>query len=262
MSGRASNLAGATLRAVAAGLAVLILFLGFTRVEAQDEAAEPPSATLAGRVVSAMTGKGLPNASVRVDAEGRAVVTDSKGRFRIAGLRPGPTSIAVARLGVAKQSIEVELKPRTVTKVVLLASETAIQLEDINVTVESNSESGKLAGFWRRSREETGVFLTPEDIESTAFERPTDLLRGIPGLRVRTASHGNATVQMGRRTQNCRPSYYFDGVPAQTGRMDDLNPEDLHAVEIYRGPSEVPLEFGGLSNHCGVILVWTKEGSG
>ena len=36
-----------------------------------------------------------------------------------------------------------------------------------------------------------------------------------------------------------------------------LRPEDLEAVEVYRGP-ELPGEFG--ANLCGAIVAWTRRG--
>ena len=36
-----------------------------------------------------------------------------------------------------------------------------------------------------------------------------------------------------------------------------LRPEDLEAVEVYRGP-DLPGEFG--TNLCGAIVAWTRRG--
>ena len=33
---------------------------------------------------------------------------------------------------------------------------------------------------------------------------------------------------------------------------------DVYGIEIYRGPGEVPAEFGGSNAACGVIAIWTK----
>jgi outer membrane receptor for ferrienterochelin and colicin len=37
-----------------------------------------------------------------------------------------------------------------------------------------------------------------------------------------------------------------------------ITPEEITAIEIYRGPSETPAAFGGADSACGVIVVWTK----
>ena len=56
-------------------------------------------------------------------------------------------------------------------------------------------------------------------------------------------------------------SYYVDGswVPPGTFHMDDLSPLMLEAVEVYRGPSEIPVRFRQRETACGVIALWTRE---
>jgi hypothetical protein len=34
----------------------------------------------------------------------------------------------------------------------------------------------------------------------------------------------------------------------------------MEAIEVYRSASEVPIEFGGNSASCGVIVLWTTRG--
>ena len=51
---------------------------------------------------------------------------------------------------------------------------------------------------------------------------------------------------------------------AATGREpivieDYITMDLLEAVEIYRGASEVPAEFGGPDANCGVIVLWTRR---
>jgi hypothetical protein len=37
-------------------------------------------------------------------------------------------------------------------------------------------------------------------------------------------------------------------------------PRDVAGVEVYAGPSTVPLQFSGADRRCGMVLVWTKDG--
>lgn len=53
----------------------------------------------------------------------------------------------------------------------------------------------------------------------------------------------------------------FPREPGMRGRLIDWLPisdTDVENIEIYRGPSQVPLEFGGFFP-CGVIAIWTKR---
>lgn len=66
--------------------------------------------------------------------------------------------------------------------------------------------------------------------------------------------------------QPCSPQLYVDGGRiAQAGgggvRLADVvSIEDISGVEIYDGGADTPLEYGGIQNGCGVVLVWTKGG--
>ena len=33
---------------------------------------------------------------------------------------------------------------------------------------------------------------------------------------------------------------------------------ELEAVEVYRGPSETPVEYQGTGSGCGVMMLWTR----
>lgn len=53
----------------------------------------------------------------------------------------------------------------------------------------------------------------------------------------------------------------FPREPGMRGRLIDWLPisdADVENIEIYRGPSQVPLELGGFFP-CGVIAIWTKR---
>jgi|GEM_PF-6368085 len=53
----------------------------------------------------------------------------------------------------------------------------------------------------------------------------------------------------------------FPREPGMRGRLIDWLPitdAEVENIEIYRGPSQVPLEFGGYFP-CGVIAIWTKR---
>jgi len=130
-------------------------------------------------------------------------------------------------------------------------------------------------GYVRRLQRGLGVFITPYDIENSGAIGTPDLFRNIPGVAVRMvggglSSHLGESVQMMSATGYCTPTMYVDGqrltpqvVAAQPiGMLLPLG--DVDAIEVYRRPAEIPIEYAGTVRGlgddpiCGVIVVWTR----
>ena len=62
-------------------------------------------------------------------------------------------------------------------------------------------------------------------------------------------------------SSGCVLQYYVDGLFMSPGSfsVDDIVPADLEAIEIFRGPSEVPARFRGRETGCGLVVIWTRE---
>ena len=110
-------------------------------------------------------------------------------------------------------------------------------------------------GFLRRLQHGFGHFITPEEIENSSATRTLELFVGMEGVRI---------VGEQLLLRECTPQTYVDGLPVHIDAnlpVDVMVPfEALAAAEVYLGPSEVPLQYGGTRAACGVILFWTKDG--
>lgn len=224
--------------------------------------AEKPDSTasLVGQVVSAMTGGPLPNAQVVLKVANRGVVTDSSGEFALRDVPAGPDTVKVRLIGFAEEQVPLTLKPDRTTRVTFLLSETVLKVEDITVEVERR-RTGKLAGFEERRKRGFGHFITPEEIEDRNPQETSDLLRGVPGVSVGPSRLGGADVRITRRAVgNCEVTYWVDGQPLNDYNIDEMNRDDVLAMEIYRGPSETPQRFHWKNRGCGTIVIWTREG--
>lgn len=243
-----------------APLAALLALSTSALAAAAQQGREEPSATLTGTVVSALTGRPLPNAMVVLQGSGAGAVTDSFGRFRIPSAPPGPDTAAVRLIGFEESRLPLELRAGATTDVTLLLSQTAVRLADIQVTVKRDpAASGRLRDFYRRRARGFGHFVSPEWIEARNPQQPSDLLRSVPGLSVSRSVLGRAAIELTRGSLNCEPLLYVDGQPSPNLHIDDLNAQDIIAIEVYRGASEVPTELmyrGG----CGLIVLWTRGG--
>lgn len=243
--------------------AALLVAAGASDAAAQR--ADSATATLSGRVVSAMTGGPLENARVVLKNAGRGAVTDSTGHFAIRDAPAGRDTVQVSLIGFTQKQVPLTLKPGHTTDVTLLLSETVLKVEDISVEVESSGLPEKLtnAGFDRRMKVRHGHFITPEEIEERNPRQPSDLLRTVPGVSVGAYQFGEAPVRITRGPvgkQGCEPVYWVDGQVLQGYNLDRLNPDDILAMEIYRGPAETPQRFKFQTLGCGVIVVWTQQG--
>jgi hypothetical protein len=128
-----------------------------------------------------------------------------------------------------------------------------------------------LLGFYSRQRAGFGRFLGPEDIRKRPAFDATDYLRNIPRVRIRHRARGGSEVLIRGASSIslggdglCRPKVVVDGNEVFRGGreaavLDEVvTPFEISAIEVYRGPSEIPLQFGGLRSPCGLILIWTK----
>lgn len=228
--------------------------------EEEGQAVEDSTATLSGQVVSAMTGGPLDDVRVVLKGSGLGAFTDSTGGFTIQNAPPGRDTVQVSLIGFAEEQVPLTLKPGHVTSVTLMLSETVLRVEDITVEVRRRDQIGKLSGFWNRENKGLGAFIPPEQIEEQDPQHPSALLRGIAGVRVGAYRFGRAPITISRSRRDCEPVYYVDGTVNQNFHIDDMNRDDLLAVEVYRGPSEVPPRFAFQGGNCGAIVVWTREG--
>lgn len=242
---------------------VLLALLGLSvsPLRGQESVDRDSVATLTGRVVSAMTGGPLEDAQVMLARAGRGTTTDERGRFRLADVPAGSDTVRVRLIGFADERLPITLQPGATTDVTFLLSETVLRMEAIDVTVDQPGPSSvRLEGFERRRRRGLGLFLTPEEIEARGAQQPTDYLRNQPGISVSRSMLGRSEILMNRTNLDCTPEILLDGVLVHDFHMDDLNQDDIWAIEIYRGSSEVPPEFTMHFEGCGLIVIWTRAG--
>ncbi len=242
-------------------LGLLLCALLPAGLPAQEAGADGDSlATLTGQVVSAMTGGPLESARVVLTSTGRGAFTDATGQFTIADVPAGRDTVQVGLIGFAEESVPLELRGGHVTRVTLMLSETVLRVEDITVEVQGRREIGKLSGFYDRRNTGMGHYIGPEEIEDRNAQHTSDYLRGVPGVQVGAYRFGRAEVRITRARLDCNPVYYLDGVLNRGLHPDDLNHDDVLAIEVYRGASETPMQYSLTGASCGTILIWTREG--
>ena len=89
--------------------------------------------------------------------------------------------------------------------------------------------------------------------------KPSDVLRVAPGVRVIEEGVGALLVNS-RSVGRCPLAVFVDGTYTTIRNVDELTLEDLAALEVYRGPTEIPAGFHApmYDRTCGALLVWSR----
>jgi hypothetical protein len=246
---------------------------------------------LRGKVLDGPTGAGIPAAAVRALIGGRDVGharTGADGTFSFQLRVPGTVRIEAQRTGyrtTVTGDLPVGLR-ETVNVEVKLSAE-AITIEPLRVTARvapPRRRSLELNGFYERKRRGFGKYLRREEIERhgrsnlaqvLSYVPGTAVLRrgmhdyiyfprnGGPGLGRMRSSGGRAPARWGPPANSCLPRLFVDGLRMAYDIDNDINsvvdPEQVEAVELFLGPSEIPVEYNDNNSRCGVILIWTRS---
>jgi hypothetical protein len=232
-------------------------------------AASPAAAqTIRATTLDAASGAPVAEALVRVEAaDGTLVATGFANEAGVVVLRvrqPGSYRVQAQRGGYDEAAVQVEAGGAQVAAELRLARRPFV-LDTLIVYGRLRDERGR-QGFERRRSLGLGVFLDSAVLaeRSRGAIYPADVLRGVPGLRLRNP-RGRSTVARSVRGWGCMVTL-VDGHP-----MNFVYPREMHhfmetndmiAVEVYREFSEVPEEFRIHAHSgifpCGVIAYWTR----
>jgi len=249
-------------------LVALCILAGTSHAQQPTQAGAPDSvrrdstpATLVGRVVDSI-GNGVPNAEITMNKSDKVhVITGDSGEFRIFGLPPGTVVFNVRRIGFESASFTAVLKPGKTHRASFPMTATAQNLPTVAVS-DTASKTHWLDQFARRKTTNRGTFITRTEIERRGARTGTDIVRTVPGVRLaplRGAAGYQVIMNRGAGARACIPTMFVHGMP-YSGMLDDFVADDIEALEVYVGVSEIPPEFDKIGRGvCGVIVVWTRD---
>lgn len=251
----------------------VVLSLGGTVVLVKRSAPKAPIqvGTITGVVTDSATREPIRQAQVSVAGTSLGRSTDDNGRYTIANVPAGARTLAVRRLGFDPQSREVNVTDgATVTADFELVGATT-RLAEIVTTV---------TGGQRRMEMGTAIAnIRPDSLMQIApVMNFGDLLQGrAPGvLSMSTSGMAGQAGRVRIRGLNSfsvsnDPIVIIDGARVEagaadgrvggsglTGRFSDIDPDEIEAIEVVKGPTAATLYGTDAAN--GVIVVTTKRG--
>ena len=204
----------------------------------------------------------------------------STGVYQIAAVRPGYTSVL---------SAPVQLQNGERMTIRLPIAENGDPQHHIGViehvkpgaaaqAAERMRQAIDMGGYDSRKTIGTGLHYNRKDFEKSTVATLGEFLQSVPGLSVRdpssTASmaalrNSMSTLFEGPRAVGaCHLGWFIDGhrmdLPGRTDPITDglgtMQLDNVEALEIFRGLSEMPPEFAEPDLRCGAIAIWTRHG--
>ena len=231
---------------------------------------------IVGVITDVRGGTPIDRVSVYVQPGGQGVQSDTRGRFTMEILTPGPKQFQFSALGYATRTETIEIEMDRVTNVHVSLSPDPVELNPIEVTVERREFALQDAGYYTRQAEGFGNFIDREEIEARRPAEMSDVFSRLPGVEL-FADPDNAlekyiVLRGGRQSGfssgpygRCFPRVVLDGLvinrggdePAMLDRV--LDPAAVAGVEVFPTAAGVPAQYGGIGSSCGVILIWTRR---
>jgi TonB-linked SusC/RagA family outer membrane protein len=233
----------------------------------------PGTGTVTGRIVEANSQRPMSDVQVRVVGTQRGGITNEQGDYRITGIGVGAVTLRAQRIGYAPVTQSVNVTTGNPLPVNFALSPTAIQIDEVVVTATGESQRKRESGNTIAT-----VTPTPERLATTTNIAEV-LQASAPGVYVNSpgGTQGSASRIRIRGASSLslsnEPLMIIDGVRASneingtgsigvggqtSSRLNDINPDDIEAIEVIKGPAAAALY--GTAGANGVIQVRTKRG--
>ena len=213
--------------------------------------------SLRGRVVDGEMGTPVAGATVQIGKNGPTVRTDSGGYFLAQNVTSGLTAIEIKQIGFEPGVFDVRIRDSAVVEGVFPLDFNGYQLPPVVVEARAEALAPRYSDFEHRRHLKMGAFLRWDELKKQGYMSVGDALRTVRGIHMQCDQQRFECFAY-IRTPQCQPTWYVDGFEVHSFH-ENTPIRDVYGIEVYRGPGEVPAEFGGSNAGCGVIAVWTKS---
>jgi len=201
-------------------------------------------------------GQPVAGATVHIGKIATPFTTDSSGYFLASDVPHGPLEVTIQIIGYDKGIFKIYLPDSGAVQEEFALDFNGYMLPEVVVQARAENLIPRYVDFERRRQRKLGAFLRWDELKK--FSTVGDALRQVRGVRIECDQQRFECNAVMVRTPQCPPTWYIDGV--EVGSFHENTPlHDVYGIEIYRGPGEIPAEFGGSNAACGVIVMWTKS---
>ena len=234
---------------------------------------ETSTGTITGRVIEASSQRPLADVQVRVVGTQRGAITNDAGEYRIPTIAIGPAQVRAQRIGYAPATQSVTVAAGAPVQANFVLSATAVQIDEVVVTATGESqrkrESGNTIATVTPTAEQLATTTNiAEVLQASAPGVYVNSPGGTQGSANRIRIRGASSISLsnepllivdGVRASNEINGTGSIGVGGQTSsRLNDINPDDIEAIEVIKGPAAAALY--GTAGANGVIQIRTKRG--
>jgi hypothetical protein len=246
-------------------LAALVLSLAAALSLASGPAAAQ-TGIVTGRVEDAQTARPISDASVQIAGTLLGALTDGQGAFRITGVPTGNRTLRVTHLAYGARTVALEVDADEPMSVRVRLSETAIELEPIEITGLTTDERAARGMGFRR-----GVVTRAQlsELERTNATLSEALRHYVPSVRARQVNLVGSpvcielrTVRATFRNECLSPAVYLDGVPVTNPTLlyNTLDLEIVESLEVIPA-AEAGARYGTGALY-GALLIETRRPGG
>ena len=225
-----------------------------------------------------LSGQPVDSVTVTDLISGLSARTTPTGTASLFFLPDGGSLVRLRKLGYQPQNLEVHISPADTEPLTVLLEPATMLPTVVSRDSAPRYISPALGGFEQRQRSGFGSFIDEAEMRKKENWTMANLVTShFSGLMTAVSPHGEEYVTSTRKMcaglalarcsqPNCYPSVYVDGIQYHStaragGNAVDLSkwsPMDFEAAEFYSSV-EVPGQFAGINQECGVLLLWTRE---
>lgn len=226
------------------------------------------------RAGAALSGRVLDSIGWPIEGADIVVLTlttrsNALGDFHLLNIPAGTHDVRVRRVGFEPVTLQTTFSAgETLLQRFILRR--VVALDSVVIT----GRKSPIPEFEERRARGGGHFITREELEKSPGRKMSDVLRGVPGLRVGTNSNNRSeafafnsrgAITMLASNPKCYVPVYIDDVAVYSGDLQSpynlnlLSAHEIEGVEYYQGGASIPAKYNRTGSACSVLLIWTRR---